>query len=162
MITFFITGGTIDGIDYQNESEAPKNPKSNIPDFLKQVKITEPFVSEILFLKDSRFVNDSDRSIIAKRCATLPSERIIVTHGTFTMVETATFLAHKQLPKTIILVGSKAPATDPHSDALQNLQVAVKEVQKLSHGVYIVMQGRIFNWDNARKNLSTGEFEELK
>ncbi|MFA5158470.1 MAG: asparaginase domain-containing protein [Patescibacteria group bacterium] len=162
MITFFITGGTIDGIDYKNESEAPKNPKSNIPDFLKQVQITEPCVSEILFLKDSRFVNDNDRSIIADKCATSSSEHIIVTHGSFTMVKTATYLAHKQLPKTIVLVGSKTPATEPQSDALQNLRFAVEEVQKLSHGVYIVMQSRIFNWDNARKNLSTGEFEELK
>jgi len=99
--------------------------------------------------------------MIAQQCARADEGRIIITHGTDTMAETAKTLAEKKLQKTIVLTGAMIPYKFGSSDGLFNLGSALAFVQALPHGVYVAMNGRFFHWDNVRKNRKTGEFEEL-
>jgi len=98
---------------------------------------------------------------ILESCRWSDEGRIIVTHGTDTMVETATLLGKAHLPKTIVLTGAMVPYTVVDSDALFNLGASIAAVQFLQQGVYIVMNGRIFPWDNVRTNTEKGIFEYI-
>ncbi|HRF20192.1 MAG TPA: asparaginase domain-containing protein, partial [Chitinophagaceae bacterium] len=89
-------------------------------------------------------------------------DRIIITHGTDTMSETAQYLAQKVKNKTIVLTGAMIPIKFGSSDGLFNLGSALAFAQTLPVGVYVAMNGRYFNWDNVRKNKQTGMFEEVK
>ncbi|MFA6251111.1 MAG: asparaginase domain-containing protein [Candidatus Paceibacterota bacterium] len=162
-IQFFITGGTIDDVDYDSLDNIPQKPKSFVPellDLLKQSNVTIDFSSEILFLKDSRFIFDEDRKVILEKCQSCKSEKIIITHGSFTMAETAKFLLKQNIGKTIVLVGSITPINKNKSDALFNLGGAITAVQLLESGVYVTMNGQIFTADNVRKNVDKVIFEK--
>ncbi|MEK6968016.1 MAG: asparaginase domain-containing protein, partial [Nanoarchaeota archaeon] len=87
-IRIFTTGGTIDGLEYDSEEKSPKNKKTIIPLLLKQSRVNMEFEVESLISKDSRFVNGKDREFIAEKCRKVSENKIIITHGTFTMVET--------------------------------------------------------------------------
>ncbi|MBI2576253.1 asparaginase [Candidatus Woesearchaeota archaeon] len=158
-IKVFITGGTIDNLDYDTEGEAPKDQKTIIPNLLKRSKISFGYDIEMVCFKDSRFLDDHDRELLLKKCKGCPEEKIIVTHGTMTMPTTAQFLGRNKLPKTIVLAGSAIPGNKPNSDALFNLGFAFGAVQVLPPGVYVAMNGKIFLWNNVKKNLDTGFFE---
>jgi L-asparaginase len=110
--------------------------------------------------KDSKFVTDEDREIILKRCRECKEEKIVITHGTMTMPLTAKYLGEKSLAKTIVLLGSAIPANEENSDALFNLGAALTAVQLLPAGVYLTMNGKVFSWENVKKNLETGFFEK--
>ena len=159
-IKILITGGTIDGLDYDSLEKEPKSHKSLIPNLLKQSRITIDYDAEELMAKDSRFVTDDDREIILKKCQECKEDKIIITHGTATMPLTAKFLGEKGLQKTVVLFGSAFPADKEKSDALFNLGLAIAAVQILPAGVYVTMNGKIFSWDNVKKNLETGFFEK--
>jgi L-asparaginase len=159
-IKFLVTGGTIDDLNYDDEEHAPKNHKSLIPNLLKQLRIDD-YKIELLMQKDSRLISDKDRELILDRCKNSKEIKIIISHGTFTLSDTAKYLGKANLDKTIVLFGAMIPANKENSDALNNLGQAIEAVKKLDYGVFIVMNGKIFNWDNVRKNLSTGMFEEL-
>ena len=158
-IKLLITGGTIDNLQYNSENKSPKNQESLIPSMLKQSRITAEYSVEKIFFKDSKFINDKDRELILKKCIKCKEDRIIITHGTMTMSKTAEFLGNKKLNKTIVLTGSSLPANKPNSDALFNLGFAFAAVNFLPAEVYIAMNGKIFLWNNARKNMKTGHFE---
>src|SRR5690348_5161476 len=100
-IKILITGGTIDDLDYEKEENAPKNHLSLIPDLLKQARITKDYDVEVLMQKDSRVVTEEDRKLILERCQNYEENKIIITHGTFTMPETARYLGVANLEKTI-------------------------------------------------------------
>lgn len=159
-VKVLVTGGTIDDLDYEREQDAPKDHQSLIPDLLKQSRITADYAVEILMQKDSRVITDKDRELILERCQDSDEDRIIITHGTATMPETAKFLGRANLNKTIVLFGSAIPVNRENSDALFNLGAAFIASQLLTRGVYIVMHGKIFNWDNVRKDFSAGYFKE--
>ena len=161
-IRILITGGTIDDLEYNSLDKAPKFPKSIIPSVLKKARVTLDFNTEILMLKDSKFITKKDRKIILKKCGECKEDKIIITHGTMTMPLTAKFLGEKNIKKTIVLLGSAIPTNKKDSDALFNLGTAMAAVQLLPKGVYITMNGKIFNWDNVRKNKRTGKFENIK
>ncbi len=110
---------------------------------------------------DSTTITNEDREIIAINCKKAKEDMIIITHGTDTMVKTAKHIAKKGKDKTIVLTGAMIPYTFGSSDGLFNLGSALAYVQILPKGVYIVMNGRYFNYDNVRKNIKTGEFEEI-
>jgi L-asparaginase len=114
---------------------------------------------EELFHKDSRHINNDDRALIYKKCLECKEDKIIIAHGTMTMTATAKYLGKNNLPKTIVLVGAMVPANKENSDALFNIGAAVSAVQLLPVGVYIVMNGQIFSWDNVKKNLEKAIFE---
>ena len=89
-------------------------------------------------------------------------DRILITHGTDTMVATARVLAKGVKGKTVVLTGAMVPYTFGSSDGLFNLGAALAFVQTLPHGIYISMNGRCFTWDNVKKNRATGEFHQIK
>ena len=161
-IKIFITGGTIDNLEYDSKRKPPKNQKSLIASILKQSRITSDYNSEIIIFKDSRFINDKDREIISRKCRGCKEDKIIITHGTMTLSQTAKFLGKQNIKKTIVLVGSAVPANKEKSDALFNLGFAFAAIQFLQKGVYVAMNGQIFLWDNIKKNLKTGFFEKEK
>jgi L-asparaginase len=95
-------------------------------------------------------------------CMESPEDKIIITHGTFTMPITAKFLGQKNIRKTIILTWAMVPANKENSDALFNIWTAVaviQALQRLGHWVYITMNGKIFPWNDVRKNVEDGIFE---
>ena len=107
-------------------------------------------------------MTDDDRELIAEHCTKSPEEKIIITHGTDTMAETARVIAKRVNNRTIVLTGAMVPYKFGSSDGLFNLGSALAFVQTLPHGVYVVMNGRCFNASNVRKNKETGEFEEIQ
>jgi L-asparaginase len=111
---------------------------------------------------DSLQMTEEDRELIAHQCRNAPENNIIITHGTDTMTVTARELAAKVPGKTIVLTGAMIPYKFGSSDGFFNLGSALAFAQTLPPGVYVVMNGRHFNWDNVRKNKQTGQFEELK
>jgi L-asparaginase len=151
-IKIITTGGTIDDLDYECTEDEPKNHTSCIPNLVQQLKYSGEYTIEALFHKDSRHITLEDRELIFHRCELSREDKIIITHGTITMVNTAKYLGQKNISKTIILVGSLLPANRKNSDAIANLSTALHAVQKLPYGVYISMQGEIFSWENVKKN----------
>lgn len=161
-IKIFVTGGTIDDLDYELEENAPKNHRSLIPGLLEQSRITIPCSVEVLMQKDSRAITTSDRLLLLDKCKDCHESKILITHGTATMPETAAYLNKVALDKTIVLFGAIIPASKEGSDALFNLGVAISAVQTLPNGVFVAMNGRVFPADNVRKNFSAGYFEQMK
>lgn len=159
-LRILITGGTIDDLDYQKEEDAPENHQSLIPDLLKQSRITNDYEVEVLMQKDSRVVTDEDRQLILEKCQNSIEDKIVISHGTFTMPETAKYLGKANLNKSIVLFGAAIPANKDSSDALFNVGGGLIAVQLLPKGVYIVMNGKVFSWDNVQKDFSTGNFKE--
>jgi L-asparaginase len=111
---------------------------------------------------DSLEMTAEDRELIAHQCRQCEEDRIIITHGTDTMAETAKLLAQKTDHKTIVLTGAMIPIKFGSSDGLFNLGSALAFAQSLKPGVYVAMNGRCFNWDNVQKNRVTGIFEEIR
>ncbi len=161
-IKVFVTGGTIDDLDYDSKEKEPNFHKSLVPDLLKQARITAECNVEILMQKDGKLVTEEDRKFILKKCQECKEDEIIITHGTVTMQDTAQYLGKKKLAKTIVLVGSAIPGNKENTDALFNLGFAFSAVQLKPNGVYIAMNGNVFTWDNVRKNKETGKFETIK
>ena len=161
-IKFIITGGTIDDLEYELAKDAPKKHKSLVPDLLKQAEVTLKYNIDELLQKDSRHINDEDRELVYKKCLECSEDKIIITHGTMTMPAMAKYLGQKNIPKTIVLLGAMIPANKEKSDALFNIGAALSAVQLLPHGVYITMNGKIFLWDNVKKNIDKGIFETEK
>ena len=159
-IRVLITGGTIDK-EYNPVTGELTFAKSHLTNMLNQVRCRVKVVLEEVMLKDSLQMRSEDREEILKKCIDCPENRIIVTHGTDTMVETAGVLGKNLKGKTIAVVGALIPYAFGASDALFNLGCAFSAVQTLPGGVYITMNGKIFSWDHVRKNRESGEFEEI-
>ncbi|MGB7573085.1 MAG: asparaginase domain-containing protein [Thermodesulfobacteriota bacterium] len=160
-IRILIAGGTIDK-EYDPLTGELIFAKSHLSNILNQVRCKARFILEEVMLKDSLQMRSEDREEILKKCVDCLENRIIVTHGTDTMVETGRVLGTNVKSKTIVLVGAMIPYTFGASDALFNLGCALAAVQALRQGVYITMNGKIFRWDNVIKNKESGEFEKLK
>jgi L-asparaginase len=111
---------------------------------------------------DSLEMTDEDRDLIVHQCNNCDESKIVITHGTDTMADTAKVLAKKVQDKTVILTGAMIPIKFGSSDGLFNLGSALAFAQTLPAGVYVAMNGRYFNANNVRKNKQTGVFEELK
>ena len=128
----------------------------------KKARVILEYDVEELMAKDSKFLSEKDREKIIEKCISAKEDRIIITHGAYTMALTAKKLGKAGIGKTIVLTGSMIPANKPESDALFNLGKALGVVQTLPTGVYIAMNGRVFNWQNVKKNARSGSFEEEK
>ena len=160
-IRILITGGTIDK-EYNPLTGELTFAKSHLSNILSQVRCKARFVLEEVMLKDSLQMRSEDREEILERCVDCQENKIIITHGTDTMVETGRFLGNHVKGKRVVLVGAMIPYSFGVSDALFNLGCAFAAVQALQQGVYITMNGKIFSWDNVRKNKESGDFEKLK
>ena len=159
-IKLLLTGGTID--KHYNESNGELDfTETHIPELLALGRNQSEIEIEQLMLKDSLDMDDTDRQIILKACEKTTQNQILLTHGTDTMVETAMMLAEPKLDKTVVLLGAMVPFVFKHSDAMFNLGFALAAVQTLSQGVYIAMNGQIFEWDCVRKNRELGVFERI-
>lgn len=159
-IRIFITGGTFDK-EYNEKEGSLFFQDTHLPEMLHLGRNKVPVETRTLMMIDSLHMTDDDREIIARNCIGCDVDKIIITHGTDTMVETARVLAQKQIAKTIVITGAMIPYKFGSSDGLFNLGSALAFVQTLPAGVYIAMNGRYFNWDNVRKNRQTAEFEEI-
>jgi L-asparaginase len=129
---------------------------------LKLGRCKVPVEIRTLMLVDSLEMTDADRQIIVEQCRKCKEDRIVITHGTDTMEETARILGKSITDKTVILTGAMVPYKFGSSDGLFNLGSALAFAETLPHGIYIAMNGRCFMWDNVKKNKKTGEFEELR
>ena len=160
-IKLLITGGTVDK-QYNPLNGELVFVKTHLPEMIEQAKNKVDIELEVLMLKDSLDMNDNDRAMILEKCNETKEERILITHGMDTMVETAQVLGKSISNKTIVLTGAMVPFSFGKTDALLNLGTALASVQILSNGVFIAMGGKIFPWDNVRKNKEIGEFENIK
>jgi len=157
-IKLLLTGGTIDKTYHESSGELDFV-ESHIPELLELGRNHSEIVIEQIMLKDSLEMNESDRQVILKACTKSRQEKILITHGTDSIVDTAIVLGKSTLDKTIVLVGAMVPFVFKHSDAMFNVGFALAAVQTLPHGVYVAMNGKIFDWDKVSKNLVEGIFE---
>jgi L-asparaginase len=157
-IQFFTTGGTIDKIYFDDLSEY-KVGDPIIETILKDARINFDYKIESLIKKDSLDITDNDRFTIFNAVKKSKSKFIVITHGTDTMVKTAKMLK-KITNKVIVLTGAMEPAKFKSSDAYFNLGGAIAAVQVLDHGVYICINGRVYNPDKVQKNRDLLQFIE--
>ncbi|MEA2054132.1 MAG: asparaginase domain-containing protein [Candidatus Thermoplasmatota archaeon] len=160
-IKIFVTGGTFDK-EYNELTGKLFFKDTHLPEMLKLGRCKLKIDIETLMMVDSLYMTDADRKIILENCKKAKEDRILVAHGTDTMVETAKVLANSIKDKTIVLTGAMIPYKFGSSDGLFNLGSSLAFTQTLPHGVYISMNGRYFRWDNVRKNKKAGEFEEIR
>ena len=158
-IRVIVTGGTFDKHYDEIRGELTFK-ESNLPEILKLTRVTIPVEIELNQLIDSLQMQDENRKSVLEACRRAPEKRIVITHGTDTMAETARLIGPVGLKKTIVLTGAMIPYQVQGSDALFNFGTAFSAVQLLPEGVYIVMNGRAFPWDRVRKNRTIGVFEE--
>lgn len=158
-IKIFTVGGTIDKVYFDRESTYEVG-EPKIGEILAEAHVNLEYEIASLLHKDSLDMTDEDRRLICDRVASDDHGRIVLTHGTDTMIQTARQL--KAIPdKVMVLTGSMEPARFKHSDAAFNIGCAVAAVQILDPGVYIAMNGRIFDPDRIRKNRERNWFEEV-
>ena len=157
MIRIFTTGGTIDKVYFDANSEFEIG-ESLVPELLAESNIHEGYILQGLLRKDSLEMTDGDRTQVLEAVSGCDSDRILITHGTDTMVETAQALSSLN-DKTIVLTGAMQPARMRRSDAVFNIGFAWAAVQLLPPGVYVAMNGEVFEAGTVRKNLRAQRFE---
>jgi len=160
-IRLFITGGTFDKT-YDEISGRLLFGDTHAHEMLRLGRCRLEVSVRTLMMIDSLEMSDADRRLILENCRGAAEERIVVTHGTDTMVETARVLGEAGLPKTVVLTGAMVPYAFGSSDGLFNLGSALSFVQTLPHGVYVAMNGHCFAWDDVAKNRAAGVFEKLR
>jgi L-asparaginase len=156
-----MTGGTFDK-EYDEIKGELAFRDTHFHEILKRIRCTVPLALEMNQLIDSLHMKDENRKKILDSCNNAEENRIVIIHGTDSMIETASLLGKARFNKSIVLTGAMVPYTVAYSDAMFNLGCAICAVQLLQPGVYIAMNGRIFTWDNVRKNKKKGVFESIK
>jgi L-asparaginase len=159
-IRLFVTGGTFDK-EYDEIAGRLFFKDTHLSEMLAMGRCRLPVAIRTLMMVDSLEMTDTDRDLIARNCRDAAEDRIVITHGTDTMVETARALLGEVPDKTIVLTGAMIPIAFGSSDGLFNLGGALVAAQCLPPGVHICMNGQIFAADQVRKNRATGVFEEL-
>jgi L-asparaginase len=159
-IRIFVTGGTFDK-EYNERTGQLFFQDSHVAEMLRLGRCLLNVEVRTLMMIDSLEMTEDDRHAIAAQCRNVRESRIVITHGTDTMVETAAHLGREIEGKTIVLTGAMVPYKFGSSDGLFNLGSALAFVQTLPPGVYVAMNGRCFSWDRARKNREQGIFEAV-
>lgn len=159
-ILVLTTGGTIDKNYFDALSEY-QIVDSGIPALLEEARVAVPVRVVELMRKDSLELTDADRTLIASAARAAPETRIVITHGTDTMAETAKVLAAEVPGKTICLTGALSPARFAETDAPFNLGMALATVQIAALGVYIAMSGQVFDGLKVRKDRAAGKFVDV-
>ena len=157
----FATGGTFDK-EFNEINGELFFKETNLYELLELGRSQLDVKIETLMMIDSLKMSKNDRNYIVNKCKNEKTNRIIITHGTDTMIETAKILAENIKNKTIILTGAMIPIKFGSSDGLFNLGSALSFIQTLETGVYITMNGRYFPWNNVHKNKKLGVFERIK
>ena len=159
-IRIFVTGGTFDK-EYNELTGELFFKDTHVRDMLRLGRCRLDVEVETLLMIDSLQMTGRDREVIRERCAAAPEARIVITHGTDTMQQTAAVLGESIRGKTIVLTGAMVPYTFGSSDGMFNLGTALAFVQTLEPGVYVAMNGRCFPWQVVRKNREHGIFEAV-
>ena len=161
-VRVFVTGGTFDK-EYNELTGSLFFKDTHLPEMLRLGRSRIDVSISTLMMIDSLEMTAADRGRIVDECTRAVETRILITHGTDTMVETAAAaLAARRSPaKTIVLTGAMIPYAFGSSDGLFNLGSALSFVQVLPPGVYVAMNGRYFQWDRVRKNRESGVFEAI-
>lgn len=157
-IKILTVGGTIDKV-YFDQSSKYQIGESIADEILKESNVGITYEVESILKKDSLDLTEKDRKKIIDTILEDSHDKIVVTHGTDTMIKTAQLLSQKPHNKVIVLTGSMQPARFKSSDAVFNIGSAVTAVQILPTGVFIAMHGRIFDPNNSRKNVEKKRFE---
>ena len=156
-IQILTTGGTIDKVYFDAKSSFQVG-ESQISEVLREANLTIDYLVTPLMQKDSLEMTPDDRKRIRQAVESTGSQQIVITHGTDTMIETGKAL-HGIAGKTVVLTGAMQPARFRSSDALYNIASALTAVQLLPAGVYIVMNGTVFDPLLSRKNVAANRFE---
>jgi L-asparaginase len=151
------TGGTIDKIYFDDKSDYQVG-EPQISQILNAMNVGFEFEVNALMRKDSLHLDNDDRQLIRTAVGASPCRHVLITHGTDSMIETAAVLRDMD-DKVIVLTGALNPARFRDSDAVFNIGCAVGAVQSLNPGVYIVMNGKIWNPSKVRKNIEANRFE---
>lgn len=159
-IRIFVTGGTFDK-EYNELTGDLFFKDTHVQEMLRLGRCKLDLSISTLMMIDSLDMNDVLRAQISEACISSEEDKILITHGTDTMAFTASVLAERVKDKTIVLTGAMVPYKFGSSDGLFNLGSALAYVQSLPHGVYVAMNGKIFDGKNVKKNKETGEFEEI-
>ncbi len=161
-IRIFTTGGTIDKIYFDAKSTYEVGP-SNIAEILHELNAGAPFSVTSVMQKDSLELDDADRLTILEHVKAAAEKSIVITHGTDTMVQTAQVLAATAFAdnKTVVLTGALAPALFRNTDAIFNIGGAMIAAQSKPAGCYIVMNGRVYNYNEVRKDREANRFVPL-
>ena len=157
-IRVIVTGGTFDKHYDEIRGELTFR-ESHVPEILRRARVKVPVSVEPNQLIDSLQMQDENRRAVLDSCSRAEEDRIVITHGTDTMTTTAALLGAAALEKTIVLTGAMIPYQVQDSDALFNFGAAFAAVQLLPPGVYIAMNGKVFSWEQVRKNREVGVFE---
>ena len=159
MIRILVTGGTFDK-EYDEVRGRLFFKDTHVPEMLDKGRSRVPVSVRTLMMIDSLDMNDADRALVVEQCRQSDVDRLVVTHGTDTMVETARAVAAANLEgKTVVFTGAMIPYAFGSSDGLFNLGSALSFAQVLPPGVYVAMNGQHFPWDDVRKNRDTATFE---
>lgn len=159
-IKILIIGGTFDK-EYDELNGKLFFKDTHLPEILKLGRCNLDIQIRTLMMIDSLEMRDADRDLIINHCQQCEESKVVITHGTDTMDITAQALGEASINKTIVLTGAMIPYKFGSSDGLFNLGSALAFVQTLPVGVYVVMNGKFFDWHNVRKNKASGIFEEL-
>lgn len=159
-IRILVTGGTFDK-DYNERTGQLFFKDTHLAEMLRLGRSRVQVSIRTVMMIDSLEMTDADRALIVQNCLQSPEDRIVITHGTDTMTETAAEIARTLIDKTVVLTGAMIPYAFGSSDGLFNLGSALSFVQILPPGVYIAMNGKCFSWNRVRKNRELGEFEEI-
>ncbi|MFH2105642.1 MAG: asparaginase domain-containing protein [Candidatus Micrarchaeota archaeon] len=165
VIHFIITGGTIDSHFDPAKDAVIIGERTYVEEYIRKLQLHNEIKFSIVFLKDSREIRHRDRQKLVDEVKRSPYKRIVITHGTYTLPDSAQYLKENLLntDKTIVFTGSMIPLKGfEFSDAPFNLGYAIASVQTLSHGIYICMNGKVFDPDKVDKNKVEGRFEENK
>lgn len=160
-IRVLVAGGTFDK-RYDELTGRLFFKETHLEEMLRLGRSLLPVSVSTVMLIDSLEMTERERERLLAACREVPESRIVITHGTDTMVETARYLAHGLAEKTVVLTGAMVPYAFGSSDGLFNLGSALSFVQLLPPGLYVAMNGRCFAWDNVRKNRERGVFEPLR
>src|SRR5436309_2167986 len=156
-IRILVTGGTFDK-EYDELTGTLYFKETHVAEMLRLGRSRVEVTIRTVMMIDSLEMTDVDRALIVQNCWRSPQDRIVITHGTDTMTDTAAELARSVSGKTIVLTGAMIPYAFGSSDGLFNLGSALSFVQTLPPGVYVAMNGKCFSWDRVRKNRDRGEF----
>lgn len=159
-IRILVTGGTFDK-EYNEKTGQLYFKDTHLAEMLNRGRCRVPVSIRTVMMIDSLDMSDSDRELVVQSCRQAPEDRVIVTHGTDTMTDTAAAIARAETGKTVVLTGAMIPWAFGSSDGLFNLGSALSFVQALPVGVYVAMNGKCFPWNRVRKNRERGEFEEI-
>ena len=159
-LRIFVTGGTFDK-EYNELNGELFFKNTNLREMLSLGRCGIDVDVRTIIMVDSTSITDDDRELIAHHVKRSDEERILVTHGTDTITQTAGVIAKYINGKTVVLTGAIVPYTFGSSDGLFNLGSAMAYAQVMPPGVYIAMNGRCFQWDKVRKNRKTGVFEDI-